>query len=93
VWNIPARSAVFTGRQELLAQVGQALRGGAAVVQAVHGMGGVGKTTTAVEYAHRHGEDYDIAWWVPAEDLALIVACHRDGTAPPIRTRTRPVRP
>src|SRR5215472_15104854 len=73
VWNIPARNPGFTGRDDLLAEVQeQLLAGDKAVVQALHGMGGVGKTQLAAEYAHRFAGTYDLAWWVNAEQGGLI---------------------
>jgi len=72
-WTIPGRVRGFIGRADLLAGLEAALQsGGSTVVQAVTGMGGIGKTTAAIEYAHRHHDEFDIAWWVPAEDPALI---------------------
>jgi tetratricopeptide (TPR) repeat protein len=72
VWTIPARVRGFTGRTALLAELEAALPSGPTVVQAVTGMGGIGKTTAAIEYAHRHHDEFDIAWWVPAENPALL---------------------
>ena len=73
VWNIPVRNPGFTGRDDLLAEVRERLLAGdAAVVQALHGMGGVGKTQLAAEYAHRFAGTYDLAWWINSEQGGLI---------------------
>jgi hypothetical protein len=73
IWNIPARNPRFTGRDGLLAAVrDRLLTGDRAVVQALAGMGGVGKTQLAIEYAHRFGDGYDVAWWVNSEQAGLI---------------------
>ena len=73
VWNLPARNAGFTGRDGLLVAVRDRLLGGEqAVVQALQGMGGVGKTQLAIEYAYRFSGAYELGWWVNAEQGGLI---------------------
>jgi tetratricopeptide (TPR) repeat protein len=63
-------TASFTGRDNTLRALKDALGSNApaAITQAtaVHGLGGVGKSTLAREYAFRAQEDYAGVWWLSA---------------------------
>ena len=75
IWNVGARNARFTGRGSVLEDLRtQMLSGTQAVVlpQALYGLGGVGKSQVALEYAHRFKADYDLVWWISAEQPDLI---------------------
>src|SRR5690348_5342808 len=73
VWKVPARNPNFTGRSTELAALAAALAGGPTVtVQAVRGMGGVGKTQLATQYAWDHAADYDLVYWLAAEEQAAL---------------------
>jgi len=76
-WNVPhARNPNFTGREERLASLKTALGSGkpAALTQAIHGLGGVGKTQLALEYAYRSAAEYDIVWWVRSEEPVTLAS-------------------
>jgi tetratricopeptide (TPR) repeat protein len=75
VWgHVPPKNPNFTGRQELLRELHVRLHEGTTAVlpEALHGMGGVGKSQLAVEYVYLHQADYDVVWWIPAERPAQI---------------------
>jgi len=77
IWNVPHnRNPNFTGREDHLANLKTALNSGkpAALTQAIHGLGGVGKTQLALEYAYRNVAEYDIVWWVRSEESATLAA-------------------
>ncbi len=71
-WLVPyGRKPYFTGREEVLTTLHQQLHEGrtAAIsqTQAISGLGGIGKTQTAVEYAYRYRDDYRHVFWIRAD--------------------------
>ncbi|GIF75270.1 FxSxx-COOH system tetratricopeptide repeat protein [Asanoa siamensis] len=82
IWEgVPLRNPAFTGREMLLLTLRQALdrKSKASVLpHALHGMGGVGKTQLAVEFAYRFAERYDVVWWIPAEHQTVVLQSLRE---------------
>ena len=79
MWNIPyPRNPYFTGREELLHRLADSLRAGETVgisqPQAVSGLGGVGKTQIALEYAYRYYQDYDAVLWTRADTQEALIS-------------------
>ncbi|NUT18439.1 MAG: hypothetical protein HOV77_04590, partial [Hamadaea sp.] len=73
VFQAPSRDPRFTGRGQEMRELRDRLRdqegtallpGGSRV--AVLGMGGIGKSQIAIEYAHRYAAAYDLVWWIDA---------------------------
>ena len=74
VWHAPARNPHFTGREALLDKIFHRLRGqpDTVAVETVYGLGGVGKSHLAIEFAHRFADSYTVVWWINAEEPTFI---------------------
>ena len=81
IWHVPYhRNPLFIGREEILQELHRVLIPGAmtAVAQsrAISGLGGIGKTQTALEYAYRYREDYSAIIWLQADSREIFfLAC------------------
>jgi tetratricopeptide (TPR) repeat protein len=70
IFNLPIkRNLFFTGREEILEDIREALESDheIALTQAIKGLGGIGKTQIAVEYAYRSRGFYKAILWINAE--------------------------
>ena len=86
IWSVPyRRNPFFTGREEILAHLYTVLRSSRTAAltqaQAISGLGGIGKTQIAIEYAYRYRDHYQAIFWVNAStrealntDFAALVA-------------------
>ena len=73
--RLAPRPAYLAGREELLAGLDARLAAGPGPgVVVLSGLGGAGKTSVAVEYAHRQAAGCGVVWQLPAEDPAGLVA-------------------
>jgi len=78
LWTVPYRqNRCFVGRETLLARISTAFATWESLttpVVVLTGLGGVGKTQTALEYAYRTGEEYQAIFWVNASSQQTFLA-------------------
>ncbi|MFI6396431.1 tetratricopeptide repeat protein [Nonomuraea sp. NPDC050540] len=77
--NLPRHTRTFVGRGDELTRLEAVLRGGGGVVvAAVHGLGGVGKSTLAAHYALAQAGDgaggRNPVWWITADGPGAVEA-------------------
>ena len=79
--NLPfIRNTYFTGRDATFKAIRNGFESGNAIslAQTIAGMGGLGKTQTALEYAYRNADKYNCIWWVIAETESTVLASYKD---------------
>ena len=83
IWNVPfARNPFFFGRNDLLARLHSNLKTRQTTAlsqpQAFTGLGGIGKTQLAVEYAYRFRREYRTVLWARAESTDTLSASYTE---------------
>lgn len=72
--GFPDYNPCFTGREQKLMEIKKTLNNHSRV--ALSGLGGIGKTQIATEYAYRYLNDYDYIFWVNADSQERLVSSY-----------------
>lgn len=82
-WNIPyPRNSFFIGRDKIFDLLYNQFHGKQTrtlpLISAISGLGGMGKTQIAIEYAYRYRSEYQAVLWVRADSQEAIIASYQD---------------
>ena len=79
--NVRSGSKNFVGREEELKKIEKALtQGQGVIVCAVEGLGGVGKTELALQYAQRYKGEYAAQYWLNLREMGLAQAVVKEAS-------------
>jgi len=81
IWNVPyPHNPFFLGREIELAQVRHQLQADQATAlsqpQTISGLGGIGKSQLALEYAYQYHRDYQTVLWARAENTEMLISSY-----------------
>jgi len=77
IWSVPYfRNPFFTGREDILNQIYQGFHTNAESIrpQALYGLGGIGKTQIALEYAYQFQQEYNTIFWISSENRETLIS-------------------
>jgi hypothetical protein len=80
IFDIPKQNQFFTGRKIVIEQLHEKLKENGATAlsqpQVISGLGGIGKTQTAIEYAYKYKDKYKAVFWVYSDSKGSLISSY-----------------